>query len=149
MTSSASGSGITVLAPLASAVATVVEARRTSTIATSLPAVSDGFTWIGEKKRSSRTGRLLHQLALALEEFGIHLSRLEFLISHHAPQERNRSSHTLDDEALQRYLHARDGFCAIAPLTNELREERVVEWRDSVAGVDVRIQTHARTAWRM
>jgi hypothetical protein len=44
MTSSAPGSGITVLAPLLSAVATVVDARNTSMITTSRPAVSVGFT---------------------------------------------------------------------------------------------------------
>jgi hypothetical protein len=44
ITSSAPSTGITVLAPLPSAVATVVEARRTSTIRTRRPAVSIGFT---------------------------------------------------------------------------------------------------------
>src|SRR3954466_3488400 len=102
MTSSAPSSGITVLAPFPNAVATVVDARNTSTIATSLPAVSDGLTWIGEKKTSSRICRLLHQLGLALEELRIHLPILESLVRHHSTEEWNGSGDTFDDEALER-----------------------------------------------
>src|SRR5947209_10251155 len=149
MTSSAPGSGITVLAPLLSALATVVDARKTSTIATSRLAVSEGFTWIGEKKTSSRTDWLLHQLALTLEELGVHLPSLEFLISHYATQEGNRSGDTLDDEALQRHLHSANRFRAIAPLTDKLGEQRIVIRWHLIAGVDVGVETHAGSARRM
>src|ERR1700745_3507082 len=101
---------MTVLAPLPSAVATVVDARSTSTITTSLPAVSAGFAWIGGKKTSSRTCRLLHQFAFALEELGVDRAFLEFLVGHDAPQEGNGSRHAFDDEALQRDLHAPQRF---------------------------------------
>src|SRR6266576_797168 len=120
ITSSAPSSGMTVLAPLPSAVATVVDARSTSTITTRRPAVSAIFAWIGVKKTSSRIGRLLHQLAFALEELGVDCPFLEMLVGHYAPQKRNGSRHTFDDEALQRDLHPSQSLLAIPSLTNEL-----------------------------
>src|SRR5205814_674895 len=87
----------------------------------------------------SRTGWLLHQLAFALEELGVDSAFLELLIRHHTPKKWNRSGHAFDDEALQCDLHAAQSFRAIASLTNQLCERRVVERRHAVAGVDVRL----------
>src|SRR6266550_4091727 len=140
---------MTVLAPLPSAVATVVDARRTSTITTRRPAVSAIFAWIGVKKTSSRTGRLLHQFAFAFEELGVNSAFLEFLVGHHAPQERNGSRDAFDDEALQRHLHASQSLLTISSLTNELGEQGVVERRDAVSSIDVSIETHSNAARRM
>src|SRR4029079_10949211 len=132
ITSSAPSRGRTVRAPLPSAVATVVDARRTSTMITRRPTVSPGFTWVGVKKTSSRTRRLLHQVGLTLEELGVHRAFLKFLVGHHPAQERNRSGDALDDKALQRDLHAPQSFGTVAALTNELGEQRVVELRHTV-----------------
>src|SRR6202521_1571435 len=68
------------------------------------------------------------------------------LVGHHPGEERNRCCNTLDDEALQRHLHAAQRLLAVAPLANELGEQRVVEGRNGVACVDVGIQTNSGTA---
>ena len=55
----------------------------------------------------------------------------------------------LDDETLQRDLHAPTGLFAVAPLTDQLRQERIVVRRDRVTRVDMRVEAHARTPGRM
>src|SRR5688572_103263 len=122
MTSSAVGSGTTVFAPLASATATVVDARRTSMIATSRPEVSAGFTSAGVKNTSSCTNWLLHQVGFALEELRIDCTLLEARVGHDSGQEGNRRGDTLDDEALEGDLHSAKRFGAITALANQFRE---------------------------
>src|SRR4029079_12781000 len=111
--------------------------------------VSPGFTWVGVKKTSSRTCRLLHQVCFTLEELGVNRAFLEFLVGHHPAQEWNRSCHPLDDKALQRDLHAPQRFGTVAALTNELGEPRVLSPRDTVPGVDVGVEADTRPAGRM
>src|SRR5438445_13811602 len=100
---------MTVLAPLPSAVATVVEARSTSTITTSRPLVSEGLACAGVKKTSSRTCRLLHQFTLTLEELGVHRTFLKFLVCHQAAANWHRSSNAFHYKDLTPHVHADQG----------------------------------------
>src|SRR5258706_12794178 len=144
ITSSAPSTGSTVLAPLPSAVATVVDARRTSTITTSRPAVSMGFTWFGVKKTSSRTEWLLHQFAFALEELGVNCPVLEMLVGHDSGKEWNGGGDPLDDEALECDLHSAERLLPVAPLTNELGDQRIVERRNGETRIDVGVEANSR-----
>src|SRR3954466_6349063 len=149
MTSSAPCRGMTVRAPFPRAVATLVEARSTSTMTTSRPIVPCGIISSGVKKTSSRTCWLLHQFGFSLQEFGIDSPFLEFLVRHDTRQKGNRSRNPLDDEALERNLHAPQSFRTITSLANELGQQRIIERRDAVAGVHMRIETNAGPARRM
>src|SRR5678815_3036894 len=148
--SSELSTGTTVRAPLASAAAMLVEARRTSMTATTRPANSDAGAEPTPNTTSIRTLRgLLEKLRLALEEFGVDLSRDEPRVLHHAGKKGNGRRHALDDEPVQRDVHARNRLGPIAPLADELREEGGVERRHRVAGVDVRVEADAGTARRV
>src|SRR5687768_13950423 len=149
-TSSELSSGITARAPFASAAAIVVEARSTSIMATTRFWTSAGVSCCTPNSTSIRTlRRLLHQVGLALEELGVHVTALESRILHHAREKRDRRRRPFDDERLEREAHLRQRFFPVASLTDDLGDHRIVVGRHGVAGVDVRIEAHAISSRRM
>ena len=60
--------------------------------------------------------------------------------------ERNRRLDPLDDGHLERALHPRDRFGAVAAVRDDLRDERIVVRRDRALGVRIRVHAHARAA---
>src|SRR5436190_24296598 len=93
--------------------------------------------------------RLLHQVGLALEEFGVDGAVLEFLVGHYATEKRNRGSDSLDNETLEGDLHPTQRFLTVASLTNELSKKRIVVRWNTVTGIDVRVETYSGIARRM
>src|ERR1700674_1385085 len=68
------------------------------------------------------------------------------LVGHDTREERDSSGDALDDETLERDLHASQRLLPVAALANDLGDKRIVEWRHAVARIDVCVQTHSRPA---
>src|SRR5439155_8813531 len=92
---------------------------------------------------------LLHQLGFAFEKLRVEVSALEAWVLHHAREEWDRRRRALDDEGLQREAHLGERFLAVSSLADHLRDHRVVERRDGVARIDVRVESHTVTTRRM
>ena len=60
--------------------------------------------------------------------------------------ERDEGCRPLDDELLERAQHAATGVLAVDVVHDHLRDERVVEIRDLVAGADAGVDAHADPA---
>src|SRR5262245_42501048 len=136
-------------APLASAAHIVVVARSTSMTNTVLPATSIRDSPAGVKATSILMRGGTQERGVPLQELGVDLPRHEFGIADDSREEGDRGGHPFEDEAVQRLAHPRQRLGPIAPVHDDLGEERIVVRRHRVPGVDVGVDPHARTAGRM
>lgn len=84
----------------------------------------------------------------SLDERRIHPAIYEVRMLEDLQLQRCRRLDTLDIEFTQGTLHAGDSQFTRGLVDYQLADHRIVVGRDRVAGVDVRIETHAETAGR-
>lgn len=80
------------------------------------------------------------------QEVGGVFSAAEILIAHDALAQRDGCLHSSDDGLIEGTLHAGDSSGAVRADGYEFSDHRVVERRDGVAAVDVRIHANADAA---
>src|SRR5438067_13068606 len=59
--------------------------------------------------------------------------------------QRNRRLDSVDDGHLERAAHARNRFLTIAAMDDDLRNQRIVVWRDGALGMRQGVHAHARS----
>ena len=81
---------------------------------------------------------------MARDIAGIHTAGGEFRIGQHAGMEREIRGHAFDARVCDRAAQALQRLGAIDTVRDDLAQQRIVERRHARAGLDVRIDPHAR-----
>src|SRR5271169_7197994 len=85
----------------------------------------------------------------SFDEAGIEIASAKIRIREDSPVQRNRGVDSLHDEHLQSTAHARDSFAAILAAHHQLRDQRVIIWRNRAFGISRGVDAHARSSRRI
>src|SRR5204863_10217079 len=81
----------------------------------------------------------------SFEEGGIDLPRNKVWIGQNSAVQRDRGLAAIDDEHLERPIHAADSFGAVASLDDQLCNHRIVVRRNDRVGISSGIHAYSRT----
>ena len=81
-------------------------------------------------------------------ELRVDPARAEIRVPHRFEMKWNGCRDPLDHELLERADHTCRCFLPCVPVRKQLGEERIVVGRHTIAGIRMRIDTDARSAWR-
>src|ERR1700730_1540699 len=74
---------------------------------------------------------------------------LDVGVAHQCLEQGNCRIDAVDDEFIERAAKLHQRLVAVAPMHDELADERIVVWRNRVPSIDRAIDAHAKAAWRM
>src|SRR5215217_3218298 len=84
-----------------------------------------------------------------VDQASIVVSVTEISIPHHGSMKWHRGFDSSDIVLIQSPSHSIDCIDSCGTNRNYFRNQRIVIWRHAVAGVNVRVDANAATAWRI
>src|ERR1700730_10012934 len=103
------------------------------------------------RPRRRSPARLVHpaQRKKPLQPMDVVEPILDVGVAHQYLEQGNCRIDAVDDEFIERTAKPHQRLVAVAPMHDELADERIVVWRNRVPGIDRAVDAHAKAAWRM